>query len=1096
MAIHRAPDQDRYETSYETSYEPPQDLADLHSASNEFEENPWAWVAEEHDAAELVDVSGCYVTAVLVTMDAARWLPGTLRGLSALTRKPNRLIAIDNDSGDGTRALLDQAVEGGLIAAVHPGRRSYGFGAAVASALEQDRAVAYEEEDTLGLDAVSEHDTHWLWLLHDDAAPAPDALYQLLAQVSLDPRIDVTGPKLLLPKSRQSGQRLGEVGVSISGTGRRDLQLDVGEIDQGQRDHPQQRLGVSTCGMLVRTDVWTALGGLDSGLPVFRDGVEFGWRANLNGYCVVTTPQARFTHRQVGRAGLRPKSASGRRPGKVDRQLGMLVVAAHAPRRLLWLVWLRLLASCLLHAIGYLLGKAPGRALDELSALGWFLAHPGRVRAARRRSASLSPVPGAEQFVTTLRPPWWSGLRSAAEAVAGVASDRYRRVAGESEAASLDELTGDDFSSAIEEKPRPFLLNPVVLAAVLAVVASVVAARGLIGRGSLTGPALLPAPASLGAAWHAAWAAIPGAPDQAAPPWLAFLALGSTVLAGQPEWFVTLLLVGVVPLAFLAAYPVTRRLIQTRRIRLWVAATYALLPVLLGGANQGRLSLSVFAIGLPALVLAVRALVLRRVRTAEAWRGGWGAGVVLVVLVAFEPSLLVFAVLAGLAGLPALRRTPRKIGRVLIALAVPVLILSPWLPSLIAAPGRLLVGPDSALDGAPAAPPVWQLLIGRGIGPGLPPLWLGATIFGVVWLAALIALFRQPRRRAVLAGWIAGLIALAMAVVLSRLVVDVPPVGTEVRPWVGGYLLLAFGAFALAAGVGLDDLPARLSARSFSWLQPGSVLAGVAIAMVTVAGAGWWIWLGAHGPIDRVRLNAIPPYVLNAAASGTRILAIDVSGERARYSVIADDQIRLGDADRGFTFGGSTTARTEVADLVVRLVAGTADSDLAPQLAELGIGYLWVSGADETEQARIDDTPGLGAASGNERGIVWQLDPPVSRASVVDRESRVALDRPPAVPAGSTGRQLALGEAADPRWRASLNGDRLTPATDGWQQAFVLPAEGGTATWSLSAPGRWWLPGQLVALLVAGVFAAPAIRRPEVRDPTKTARRAAIGSEE
>ena len=101
---------------------------------------------------------------------------------------------------------------------------------------------------------------------------------------------------------------------------------------------------------------------------------------------------------------------------------------------------------------------------------------------------------------------------------------------------------------------------------------------------------------------------------------------------GQPEWFSTLLLCGVVPLSLLAAYPLARRVINDRRVRLWVCGTYALLPVLLGGTNQGRLALSVVAIGLPLLVMAARALVLRRTRTPEAWRGGWGAGVVLVAL--------------------------------------------------------------------------------------------------------------------------------------------------------------------------------------------------------------------------------------------------------------------------------------------------------------------------------------------------------------------------------------------------------------------------------------------------------------------------------
>ena len=537
-------------------------------------------------------------------------------------------------------------------------------------------------------------------MLHDDGAPAPDALYRLLAHVTTDRRIDITGPKLLLPRRRQAGQAISEIGVSISGSGRRELQLDPGEIDQGQRDQPQARLGVSTCGMLVRTEVWADLDGLDPGIPVFRDGVEFGWRAHLFGYRVVTTPDAVITHRQVGRAGLRPRGLTGRRPGKVDRQLGMVVIAGHAPGKMLPLVWLRLVWSCLAHAVGYLLGKVPGRALDELLALIGFLTHPRRIRDLRHRTAVIDPAPGTGELVSALRPPWWSSLQVAAESLSGAAYERYRAVAGDVDAASLDELTGDDFSSVAEERPRNALLNPVAIIAVLAVAVSLVAARSLIGFGSLVGPALLPAYTDLGELWRAATQPIPGAPDQISPPWLALVALGSTVLAGQPEWFSTLALCGVVPLAFLAAYPVTRRVINDRRLRVWVAGTYALLPVLLGGTNQGRLGLSILAVGLPLLVIAVRALVLRRVHIPEAWRGGWGCGVVLTVLVAFEPSLIIPATLVGLIGAVALRRTPRKVGRIGIALGLPLLVMLPWLPSLITQPG----GSSSALTPRSAAP--------------------------------------------------------------------------------------------------------------------------------------------------------------------------------------------------------------------------------------------------------------------------------------------------------------------------------------------------------------------------------------------------------
>ena len=277
-----------------------------------------------------------------------------------------------------------------------------------------------------------------------------------------------------------------------------------------------------------------------------------------------------------------------------------------------------------------------------------------------------------------------------------------------------------------------------MIVGVLLVVGSLVAARGLFGLGSLSAPALLPAPDALAAAWGRAWNPIPGAPSQIPPPWLALMALGSTILLGQPEWLVTLLLCGVVPLALIAVYPVLRSVIADRRVRLWAAANYALLPVWLGGTNQGRLSLSVVAILLPMLILALRALALRRPRVPEAWRGGWGAGVVLVGLAAFEPSILIFAVIIAVVAAVRLRRTPRKIGRIGLALALPLLVLLPWLPSLIAAPGRLLVGPDAAATAVSEPPAVWALLLGRETGPGLPPLWLGAVLFGVIWAAALL----------------------------------------------------------------------------------------------------------------------------------------------------------------------------------------------------------------------------------------------------------------------------------------------------------------------------------------------------------------------
>ena len=49
-----------------------------------FDENPWAWADYVDDESERVDVSRAHVIAVLVTFDAARWLPATLDALAQL----------------------------------------------------------------------------------------------------------------------------------------------------------------------------------------------------------------------------------------------------------------------------------------------------------------------------------------------------------------------------------------------------------------------------------------------------------------------------------------------------------------------------------------------------------------------------------------------------------------------------------------------------------------------------------------------------------------------------------------------------------------------------------------------------------------------------------------------------------------------------------------------------------------------------------------------------------------------------------------------------------------------------------------------------
>lgn len=120
----------------------------------------------------------------------------------------------------------------------------------------------------------------------------------------------------------------------------------------------------------------------------------------------------------------------------------------------------------------------------------------------------------------------------------------------------------------IARKPAPVLF-------VLLLLVSLVACRGLLGSGALTGGAMLPAPGSVSDLWSAyldSWHAVGVGGSASAPPYLAIVALVSSIFFGSTGFAVTLLLVCSVPLAGLTAYFASRPLVASRLLRAWGAS--------------------------------------------------------------------------------------------------------------------------------------------------------------------------------------------------------------------------------------------------------------------------------------------------------------------------------------------------------------------------------------------------------------------------------------------------------------------------------------------------------------------------------------------
>ncbi|MGE7389764.1 glycosyltransferase [Streptomyces sp. NPDC004126] len=1033
------------------------------------------------------------VTAVLVAHDGARWLPETLAGLLAQERPAQNHVAADTGSADDSARLLAEALGDDRV--LHLARRT-GFGAAVDEAARSAGTLTPEELPYLkrpsGWDPVSRtwrddaydlpdlphgEPVQWLWLLHDDSAPEPDALTELLRVADGNPEAAVIGPKL---RGWYDRRQLLEAGVTIARSGRRWTGLDRREQDQGQHDQVRPVLSVSTAGMLVRRDVYDALGGFDRRLPLMRDDVDLCWRAHSAGHTVLVAPDAVLRHAEAAARERRTVDCAGRSavsPHRVDKAGAVHTLLANTPGRALPYVLLRLVLGTLLRTLGYLLGKAPGQAVDELTGLLTTLLRPGRIltaRRARRRPA----VPAAE--LRPLFPPPGATLRAGAEQLAahlGSGRDDDPAPAARHGAALEPGPGGDDADHLDTGRPGRLKRiarnpSPALFAGLLLV--SLVACRALIGGGSLTGGALLPAPSGAGGLWHTYtgdWQPVGTGTTAGAPPYLAVLAGLSALLLGSTQAALTLLLVGAVPLAGLTAYFASRPLVTSRLLRAWAAVGYAFLPAVTGALAGGRLGTAVLAVLLP--------LIARSAATAHGFtdaepgsgrRAVWTYALLLTPATAFTPVAWPLAAVLGTAAVLARRAHWKTYApRLLAVLAVPLAVLAPWSLGLLTRPGRFLR--EAGLPyGTGSATPLGLLTADPG-GPGTT----GPLLLAGVLLAALAALLRADRRLAVRTAWTAALAGLLFAVLLNR------------TGWAGpGTLLYGLGLLA-AAALGADGAKYRVAARSFGWRQPLAALTALAAAAGPLLLAAAWAAAGADGPLARRDPVQVPAVVAEHSGDTNRTRTLVLDGDSpatVSYALVRGSGARLGDGELLAAAG----PEPRLAKAVSSLVSGSG-ANQSEQLSAFAVRYVMIPAGGSAPMRRIlDGTPGLKQRHQNDGTALWEVERLTSRVAIVPaRQGQTAtltVEAGPVevhadLPAGPEGRTLRIADRADAGWRATLDGEPLTPRTvDGWAQGFALPTDAGhldLVHQDSSTRTAWhWAQGTLALLLL--VMALPGRR--------------------
>ncbi|NBM19582.1 glycosyltransferase family 2 protein [Streptomyces sp. GC420] len=1029
------------------------------------------------------------VTAVLVSHDGARWLPDALAGLAAQERPVQNAVAADTGSADDSARLVAEALGDSRV--LHLARRT-GFGTAVEEAARTAGVPGPEQLPYLkrpsGWDPVGRQwrddaydlpefpygePVQWLWLLHDDCAPEPGALAELLRVADNNDDAAIIGPKL---RGWYDRKQLLEVGVSIANSGRRWTGLDRREQDQGQHDQVRAVLSVSTAGMLIRRDVWEELGGFDRRLPLMRDDVDLCWRAQAAGHRVLIAPEAVLRHAEAAARERRTVDCAGRSvagPHRVDKAGAVYTLLVNTRSAALPYVLLRLVLGTLLRTVAYLVGKVPGQALDEVTGLVGTLLRPERILAGRRLRGRPAVEPSE---LRPLFPPPGATVRATVEQVVSNFGGRSDSEASGGRHGAVETGPGDDDADFLEieqfarlkriaRKPAP------VLFAVLLLV-SLIACRNLLGGGALAGGALLPAPAEAGDLWGrytGGWHAIGTGGTASAPPYLAVVAALGSLLFGSAGLAVTVLLVCSVPLAGLTAYFASRPLVESRLLRAWAAVAYAFLPAATGALASGRLGTATLLVLLPLIARAgIAASGLRTPGVRGSWRATWAYALLLTLATAFTPVVWPVALVLGL-GVLALRRDdlPAYGLRFLAQFGVPVLVLAPWSLNLLTDPAAFF-GEAGLRSGAGAASATDLL----GISPGGPKT-AGGLLFAGVVLAALAALLRRARQFAILTAWAVALVGLVFAVPANR------------EGWAGPATLVYGIALIAAAVLGADGARERVAAMNFGWRQPTAVLITLAAAAAPLFAAVGWMFTGADGPLTRRDPVQVPAFV--AEESGTRdqartLVLGGASAGEVSYTLVRGSGGRLGDAEIAEADGGDS----RLDGIVSNLVAGSG-ADQADQLGGYAVRYVLVrDGAARSMSRVLDTTPGLTRLSQQDGSALWRVDRQVSRVTITAEGTEPAavaagqVEVHTRVPAGQEGRVLRLADRADEGWTATLDGQPLSRTTvDGWAQGFELPPSGGRLDVTFDDPFThtvWlWAQGALAVVLV--VMALPGRRR-------------------
>ncbi len=620
------------------------------------------------------------VTALLVVHNEPASALRALQAIQEQTLKPTRIVILDSSETQTQLPIASQTISpksklGQIIQA--------------------------------GLSGLSSDPNHWLWLVHDDSAPAPTALSELVLATKNSETIAQVGA---LQLSTTRSREISQLGLTLSRFGEI-INPVRGQRDQAQHDQVKDVLAVGTSSMLVRTDAYQLIGGIDDRAVALATDVDLSMRLRRHGFRVVVAPRAKVEHQGLTLAGKRGHKWLGGDTKTALRKATIQLRLVHDPLPLALLFWLALPLLTFYRMFWRLAQKRPSFLWAELrSGLWGFLTIFSRL--ASRSNAGKLPT-------KSLKP-----LRATR---AEVSQHKRQALDAEESAQSLVAFERGDHEQEATEQPRNFSQSYgwLFMALLLAISWQQLPLQDAVSGGSATPLSndWFAIFARAGASWQPIGQGFVAPSD----PFNWVLLSISSLTFWAPNLSLVILLWLARGLAFASAW----RMLSLLTAKAWQknlgALLYSVLPVFTLAISAGDFATVVAGILTPWLVFAVaRAAGLGRSGSARSDARTWSwvglAGVLLAAVGAAAPALVALT-LAGL-GLVAFTKI-RRFGYLfwiplpLAAIYLPLALFQIGEPlALLAHPARSMALPDAL--------PVWS-----------------SWVLGLIALVALAALLTK-----------------------------------------------------------------------------------------------------------------------------------------------------------------------------------------------------------------------------------------------------------------------------------------------------------------------------------------------------------------